>query len=389
MIFERSLLKEIQPYFNSPEAIVITGMRRTGKTTLLKDIFNRIESENKLYLDLENPLTRKYFEETNYEAIKASLSFLGLDFSKRAYLFLDEIQFQRNLPSVAKYFIDHDQVKFFLTGSASFYLKNLFGETLAGRKFIFELFPLSFREFLHFKESSISFPQQDAAVTQTLFDTIAPLYEEYLRFGGFPGVVLRKNPAEKKLALADIFSSFFQQEIVQLGDFRKNEVIRDLILLLAQRIGSKLDVQRISREIGMSRPRIYEYLAFLEGTYLIKTIRPYSRGRNGEIRKAPKIYFCDTGLADYLARLDPGLLFENSIFQNLRLRGDLHYYQRKGGLEVDFISDDRKAYEVRMTPQPNDVRKLARLAAELNLEDFRVVIRRYADLPGVTYGFLL
>ena len=140
MIKPRLIFKEIEPYFDSPEAIVITGMRRTGKTTLLNSIYQRIKSKNKVFLDLENPLNRKYFEEENYEQIRWAFEALGIDFKNKSFIFLDEIQFVKNLASVVKYFIDHYKVKFFLTGSASFYLKNIFTETLAGRKYIFELF---------------------------------------------------------------------------------------------------------------------------------------------------------------------------------------------------------------------------------------------------------
>lgn len=86
---------------------------------------------------------------------------------------------------------------------------------------------------------------------------------------GFPGVVLKKNADEKKMALDEIFSSFFQMEILQLGDFRRNEVIRDLILLLMQRLGSKLDIQKLSIELGASRVTLMDYISFLESTYFI------------------------------------------------------------------------------------------------------------------------
>lgn len=143
MIIERRLFADLAPYLDSPEAVIITGMRRTGKSTAMQYQYDRVSSDNKLLLDLENPLNRRYFEEENYERIKFTLTGLGLDFKQRAYVFIDEIQFMKNIPSVAKYFIDHYQTKFFLTGSASFTMKNLFSESLAGRKVIFELSPLS------------------------------------------------------------------------------------------------------------------------------------------------------------------------------------------------------------------------------------------------------
>ncbi|MDY6863250.1 MAG: ATP-binding protein [Thermodesulfobacteriota bacterium] len=389
MIKPRLIFNKIKQYFDSPEAIIVTGMRRTGKTTLLNYIYDQISSKNKFFLDLENPLNRKYFEETNYERIKTAFDVLGIDFTKRPFIFLDEIQFVKNLPSVIKYFIDHYKVKFFLTGSASFYLKNLFTESLSGRKYIFELFPLTFSEFLIFKESSFKIPKNTNNITLPIFDTISPLYDEYILFGGFPGVVLKPGVREKKKALEEIFSSFFQLEILQLGDFRRNEVIRDLMLLLMQRIGSKLDIQKISRELGISRPTLSEYISFLEGTYFITTIKPFSRGKNSEIRKMPKVYVCDTGLANHLAKLDMGRLFENSIFQSLRPKGELNFYQKKSGIEIDFILNKKKAYEVKLSPHESHFKRLKVTAEALDLEEFQIVSKNYSKVKSTIFGFML
>ena len=389
MIKPRLIFKEIEPYFDSPEAIVITGMRRTGKTTLLNSIYQRIKSKNKVFLDLENPLNRKYFEEENYEQIRWAFEALGIDFKNKSFIFLDEIQFVKNLASVVKYFIDHYKVKFFLTGSASFYLKNIFTETLAGRKYIFELFPLSFSEFLLFKESPLKLPEGKTEITQSIFSAFSVLYDEFILFGGFPGVVLKGNLEEKKKALEDIFTSYFQLEVVQLGDFRRNEVIRDLMLLLMQRVGSKLDIQKLSKELKISRPALNGYISFLEGTYFIKTIKPFSRGRDTEIRKMPKVYLCDSGLANHFAKLGQGALFENSVFQSLRIKSELGYYQRKSGMEIDFIADKKKAYEVKITPQESDLKKLKEMAEGLHLSDFKVISKNYSRLKNVIYGFNL
>jgi len=389
MIKPRLIFNEIKQYIDSPEAIIITGMRRTGKTTLLNLIFEKIPSKNKLFLDLENPLNRKYFEEENYEKIKVSFEMLGVDFSHKPFIFLDEIQFVKDLPSVVKYFIDHYGVKFFLTGSASFYLKNLFTESLAGRKYIFQLFPLTFSEFLLFKESSLKIPSDISGITKANHESISPLYDEYILYGGFPGVVLKTNVEEKKRALEEIFTSFFQQEVLQLGDFRKNEVIRDLILLLIQRLGSKVDIQKISKELGIGRPTLYDYIAFLEGTFFIKTLRPFTTGKDAEIRKMPKVYICDSGLANFLANLDFGLLFENSIFQNLRQKGELNYYQKKRGPEIDFILNREIAYEVKVTPHLSDIKRLERVSNELNLKGFQVVSKNYVAHDNVIFGFML
>jgi len=389
MIYPRAIYSDIEKHLDTPEAVILTGMRRTGKTTLLTLIRDHLKTDNKLFLDLENPLNRKYFEEEDYEKIKATLEFLGLNFRKRPYILLDEIQHMRTLPSVIKYFIDHHKAKFFVTGSASYYLKNLFTESLAGRKAIFELFPLTFREFLAFKQSPFKIPANEAALTKPIFNAIDRLYDEYMRYGGFPEIVLKEDAKEKAKALEDVFTSFFQLEVLQLGDFRRNDVIRDLMLLLMQSTGAKLDIQRMSRDLKVSRPALYDYLAFLEGTYFIKTIRPFSKGRSTEVRKMPKVYVCDTGLVNHFARLDEGHIFENSIFQNLRIKGDLNYYQRKSGVEIDFILNHKDAYEVKINPGASDLRKMKELSNELGLKSCRMISRKFSELKGVTYGFML
>jgi predicted AAA+ superfamily ATPase len=389
MYKQRTLFKQIEPYLESPEAIIITGMRRTGKTTLLNHIFASVESQNKLFLDLENPINRKYFEEENYERIKKSFEFMGIDFKARAYIFLDEIQFVKNIPSVAKYLIDHNRVKFFFSGSASFYLKNLFTESLAGRKYIFVLAPLTFKEFLDFKEIPLRVPEETADVVESIHDNLDMHYDEFIRFGGFPGVVLKSSADEKKRALEDIFNSYFQQEILQLGDFRKNEKIRDLILLLAMRLGTRLDIQKLSSDLGLSRPTLYEYLAFLEGTFFLHLLRPYSKGKGTEIRKTPKVYLCDSGLAFQLGMQDVGRVFENSVFLALKQRGNIHYYQRKSGNEIDFIVDKANAYEVKLTPRSHDLKRLKRTSQELGLRSAMIVAKAYRPLENTIFGFML
>lgn len=194
---------------------------------------------------------------------------------------------------------------------------------------------------------------------------------------------------EKKRALEEIFTSFFQQEVLQLGNFRKNEVIRDLILLLIQRLGSKVDIQKISRELGIRRPTLYDYIAFLEGTFFIKTLRPFTKGKDSEIRKMPKVYICDSGLANYLVNLDSGLLFENSVFQNLRQKGELNYFQKKRGSEINFVLNKEIAYEVKATPHLSDINRIERVSKELSLKGFNLVSKSYVAYDNVIYGFML
>jgi len=388
MIIERELYSKIKPVINSPEVIIITGMRRVGKTTLLRHIMEKISSENKLFLDLENPANQKYFEEENYDKIADGLGILGLNLKEKGYVFLDEIQFVKNIPSAVKYLHDHYGIKFFLSGSASFYLKNLFSESLAGRKYIFELFPLSFREFMRFKNSKINFDALAGnKISSATFSQIERYYGEFMLYGGFPGVVQKESAQEKKAMLEDIFSSYFQLEVVQLGDFKKINVVRDLMLLLMERTGSKLDVLKLSRELGVSRDTLNNYIAFLENTYFIKLIRPFSRNRDSEIRSAPKFYLCDSGIVNQFAKISAGALFENVVFLALSHRGEINYYQKKNGVEIDFILDKKIACEVKIKVYEQDVKRLKTLSQDLKLKNYKIISQKYSELENVEYGF--
>ncbi|OGB84953.1 hypothetical protein A2994_03950 [candidate division Kazan bacterium RIFCSPLOWO2_01_FULL_48_13] len=381
----RKLYGRIMERVEGPEAVVVTGMRRVGKTTLLKQVYDSIPSGNKIFLDLENPVNQKYFEEENYEAIRYQFEVLGISRSERAYIFLDEIQFVKNAPSVVKYLLDHYQFKFFLTGSSSFYLKNLFSESLAGRKIIYELSPLDFEEFLELKGAGLV--RGGGKVTEAIYELFSPWYREYVEFGGFPGVVTKTAVEEKKEGLDDIFTAYFNKEVLGIGGFRNNQTVRDLILLLAARVGSRVEVAKLAAELGVTRVSVNDYLAFLEGTYFISLIGRYSTDRDVEARGAKKVYLCDSGLVNHLTRADWGKVFENAVYNQLRTRGEVKYYQRKSGAEIDFVVDG-SAFEVKMNGDDRDRRKLEERAGELKLGERSLVSFEFTKAMA-KYGFEL
>ncbi|HAZ29205.1 TPA: hypothetical protein DCY43_00415 [candidate division WWE3 bacterium] len=391
MIVKRKLFSEVEKYLEDKQAIVVTGMRRVGKTTLLTYFFDKIASQNKIYLDLEDPLNRAIFDSENYEEIKAELTRRGLDFSGKAYVFLDEIQYASNIPSVVKYLYDHYSVKFLLTGSASFYLKNLFSESLAGRKVVFEMFPLDFEEFLQFKNVSYTPPAFAETVSQTTHLFFSPFVSEYLRWGGMPQVVLQTDVEKKEAILRDIFSSFFQKEVQVLGDFSKNSTVRSLILLLSRRVGQKVDLSRISQEIGVSRQTLYDYLEFLSGTYFVSLLPALGRD-DVAVRKQRKLYFEDVGLFSILDEPPFGSRFENSVLLNLRGGGEMYYWQSKTQ-EIDFVVKGMRgeinAFEVKETATNSDIKKLSKVADKLGLKNYHLLSHNFVPDKMVKYLFQL
>jgi len=370
-------------------------MRQVGKTTLLSQIYSTIESPYKLLLDLENVLNQQYFEDDNYDRINLTIrNLVKADADEHIYLFLDEIQNIKKLPSIIKYLGDHFSYKFFLTGSVSFYLKNLFSESLAGRKYLFELNPLSFSEFLEFKSVKYKLPDENEKANNTLYQTFFPLYEEFALYGGFPAVVLAKNREVKEKKLSEIFSSYYEKDIVNFSDYRKSKIIRDLMLLLLARTGSKVKLTKLSSELGITRITLAEYLSFLEATYFIKQIRPFSRNIDTEIRQTPKIYVCDSGLANILGRASFGHVFETAIFHALYLKKPdsyfgsfLHYYQKKSGIEIDFLMDKKTAFEVKEKATFYDQKKLTRIAKDLKIEKNFLISYHFSKLENVVYGW--
>jgi len=399
-IYPRRIESKIIHEIEKPEIILLTGMRQVGKTTLMKTIFERIQTENKIFLDLENPLNQKVFEEENYDNIIHNLASLGLNPKKKMYVFLDEVQLVPNIVKAVKYLYDHYQIKFFLTGSSSFYLKNLFPESLAGRKVVYELFPLDFEEFLIFKEINKNFHEENhssiyeklktkaESKNKILYEKLIKLYDEYLKFGGFPKVALEEDINRKRLIIEDIFKSYFEKDVKSLSDFKEINKLRDFIILLSARVGSKLEISKIATELGVSRETIYSYLNFLEHTYFIFLVPPFVKNVNGEVRGAKKIYFCDTGILNYLGKLTEGAIFENAVFLNLikftepALKPKINYYQRYKGSEIDFILNEKIAIEVKLNPQITDINKLKRISQELGLFFF-IISKDFSIYPEV------
>jgi uncharacterized protein len=377
-IIHRTIFPRLSEALGDNRAIVITGMRRVGKTTTLRWLLDQVNSANKIFLDLERGDIRAVFREPNYEIVLGYLRSQGLDPSRPMTVALDEIQYEPNLPSVVKYLSDTYSIKFLLTGSSSFYLKNYFSESLAGRKAIFEMFPLGFGEFLDFQgiacRRRIDFAEM--VFDPHEFERLKKFYEEFLQFGGLPSVVLESRPEVKRDILADIYSSYINIDVRAIADFRKIGELQQLLKALANRIGNKLDPVKLSQIVGISRPTLNTYLDFLEMTYLIARVPAYS-GIDKTLTLGKKLYFLDNGIAGILANPGGGALFENAVFNQLRGYGSMSYYSKRNEGEIDFILNRtegmRAGLEVKLTPLENDLRKVARFAQKLDLRESWIV----------------
>jgi uncharacterized protein len=379
-MFTRKIYPDLENHLNKKQVTVITGLRRVGKSTALKYLFDKATTSNKIYLDLERIENQNIFLQNSYKDIERSLELLGFDFSQPGIIGLDEIQMAKNSSSVIKTLYDEYGVKFVVTGSSSFYLKNHFSESLAGRKRIFEMYPLDFEEFLQFNEVNTKSIQKEKFKTflPTYYDLYKTKYEEFIRFGGFPEVVLAENTDDKTAYLKDILNSHIELDVKLLGDVSSSDILYKLILLLANRVGSKMDYSKIANLLGINRLKVKEYILLLEYTYLIKTIKPFTKGIDKEITKQPKIFFADTGLLQICGQTSSSAIFENAVANQLALIGELNYYEKSSGTEIDFILDKKIALEVKETVGGFDIKSLQKRSKPLELEENILIGRELA-----------
>lgn len=273
---------------------------------------------------------------------------------------------------MVKYLFDHHGIKFLLTGSSLFYLKHFFNESMVGRKIVYEMFPLSFGEFLDFRGVPY---RQRTEFEQMLFDPyeyerLKGYYDDYIAFGGLPEVVLEPRPEIKREILQEIFSSYINIDVNAMADFRKIGELPRLLQILAQRVGNKLDYSKLSQVIGVTRPTLATYLEFLEKTYVVYRL-PAFTSADKATSLGKKLYFRDNGLAGILAQPGDGALFENAIFNQLVNYGRLAYLSKGNEYEVDFIvtpgDHQTIGLEVKLHPSPKDEKKLNRIKTRQGL----------------------
>jgi len=371
-LIKRDILPEIMKWIPKKEAIILVGSRQVGKTCLLYLLIQHLVEKMKtapediFYLDLER------FD--NLEMLNAGADSL-MDFineqspkNTKKYVFIDEIQYLDNPSNVLKLLVDHysERIKIFATGSSALTIKKKFKDSLVGRKITFEVYSLNFREYLVFKKErrlerilakydSLSYlkPMSDISHNKILNH-----YLEYSLFGGYPAIVLLNEYSEKKKYLEDIYTSYIRKDINAVFSLENITGFNRIVKLLALNIGNLINIQEISKEVGLARQTVEKYFSILENTYICRFIQPYFTNKKKEIVKMSKVYFYDTGLRNRIIndfrkiedRVDAGALIENTVFKNLLKRAEtkenIKFWRMKYGVEVDFIIDEERVVPI-------------------------------------------
>lgn len=369
MLYRREVLSNILAQSSRREVILLTGARQTGKTTLLRQIELEIrKSRPTFFLNLENLEFVKLLNDSPENLFK--IFPLDKDSTERQCVLVDEVQYLENPTNFLKYIYDEyaNSIQLIVSGSSAFYIDKKFKDSLAGRKKIFHIYPLSLRDFLIFKERPDILPYLPKIFSLDNLSLLGKfplvfkkdlevLLEELMIYGGYPRVVLEKDLQEKRALLEEIASAYIKKDILE-ADIKEGEKYYDLLKILSAQIGGQINTNELANTLNLSRPTISHYLYIMQKSFHFALVRPFSRNRRKEISKMPKGYFYDPGLRNYFinnfnsmaTRQDPGQVLENFVFKQLvdKLNlEDIKYWRTVTGDEIDFLVKEEVAFEVK------------------------------------------
>ncbi|HOY39883.1 MAG: ATP-binding protein [Bacteroidales bacterium] len=351
-MFTRKLFHIVKEHLNRKEFSIIVGARQVGKTTILRQIekFLQKSGESVYFISLED---FDVLQELNKHP-ENIFKFVSKQKSSRMYVLIDEIQYLDKPSNFLKLLYDKyaDELKIVATGSSAFYIDKKFADSLAGRKRLFYLPSLDFEEFLIFKKAENLIAEVELIKQQEDYislhrNEIQSLFNEFLTFGGYPGVVIESQIEEKHNVLKDLYNSYLKKDVVDAG-IQDQPRFYKLLTLLAHQTGSLLNVNEISNTLGLSNTAVNNYIEVLNKSFHISKVSPFSNNIRNELTKMPKIYFSDLGFRNIILnsfnpidnRIDKGIIVENFIYKALINHYDkdnVKHWRTADGDEVDFV----------------------------------------------------
>lgn len=352
-------MEVIRQHLEAKEWTILTGARQVGKTTLLRQLQQQLEQEAKpvFYLTLEDPQLLRALNEHPDQLFRFVLQ--PESEKERVYVLLDEVQYLADPTNFLKYHFDRyaPQLKLVCTGSSAFYIDQQFSDSLAGRKRIFDIHPLSFEEFLEFRGLPMMLRELERIRTAEAYvsaekNKLHGLWMEYLTYGGYPAVVLQPDKGEKKAMLAELLYSFIRKDMLESG-VEEEEKFYQLMRLLAAQAGQLLNKAELANTLRLNERTVQRYLYVLRKCFHVYLLQPWSDNVRKEITRMPKPYLNDTGLYNALLRNferpeerpDKGALLEHYIFHRLREEYDpafdIHFWRTTAGQEVDFLIESQ------------------------------------------------
>ncbi|MEW6558464.1 MAG: ATP-binding protein [Elusimicrobiota bacterium] len=391
-LLSRNILGTLKQELDENEITLLTGSRQVGKTSLMYLLINYLINEKNIkpsqifYFDLENIIELETMNGIkDFRKFVNLLSDSGADSNQKIWVFIDEIQYLDYPSSFLKYIYDNykPKIKFIVSGSSSLEIKKKFTDRLTGRVHLFVIYPLDFFEYLIFSgENNLAQKKKECELNEMLItgkfeipgwhenlgQNLLEYFELFCRFGGYPGIVLKKEPYKFQQDITNIYSFYVRKDIRDIADIDDTRGFNNLVGLIANHIGSLVSETELSSTAGISRPTVKKYLFLLENTFIIELIRPYFTNRRSEYSKMPKTFFLDPGLRNATInnfrelsyRQDTGHLAENGIFsqltKNKKPLSEIHFWRSERGAEVDFVivNDNVLPIEVKYQLYPDE-----------------------------------
>ena len=338
------------------KSVVVVGPRQAGKTTLLKHLS---EVYGAPYFSLDDPETLEMIR--NVKTFK--------NFVEGPLFFLDEAQRDEEIGRKLKYLHDLENLRFVVSGSGSFDVRVKVSGELVGRAFRVELLPLSFGEFLLWKDERLYnlYSECREQVWSYIKEgenidcgnlPLKSRWEEYVTFGGYPEVVISNSAQEKWETLSQILFSFVDRDALSAFGVKRRSLLLDTLRLIAKSVGSLFSKSSTASALGTTYHTIDHYIEILLSSFIIFEARQPLTSFS-DIRKRPKLYFYDLGLRNLLStdkrpfslRDDKGKITENYVARRIREEEGSVTFYRKKNTEIDFFVENT-AIEVKLTPKP-------------------------------------
>ncbi len=335
----RDVLSRCLSQLNSKEIIVLQGVRRCGKSTLMAQIIKHLLKANTppasiLLLNLEEPLLATEYSiellEQIYRTYREHIHPEG-----KCWMFLDEIQNIPGWESWVRGRSETEDIKFFITGSSATMLSREIGSKLTGRHISFEISPLSFKEFLSFNNMEITTVLDYVRHR----DHLRAMFLNYLQYGGFPEVVLKEENIDKELLLKNYFEDILYRDIAARHQVRDIQNLRNIAVFLLSNTARLTSINKLKKNFTISQDKTENYVSAILESYLLFELRRFSFSLKSMQRAGFKPYAIDTGLRNRIAfsfSRDTGWLVENLIFLHLRRLHEEVYFHANGG-EIDFV----------------------------------------------------
>lgn len=319
-------INEIMSSLKNDLIIFLTGMRRIGKTTLMRSVIEKLQTtippKNILFVPLDHLL---FMDKRILDIVETFREINKITFKERIYLFFDEIQAKENFEQDLKSLVDNENVKIFCSGSQSLLLRDK-KALLTGRTKTIHINPLTFKEFLQFS---------DIQITKENKHLYKKYFEEYLEIGGIPRYVLERDPGY----IIELVDAIIVKDIVSYHNLKNLKIIKELFLLLCERAGKRLSFNKIANILSVSVESIRHYISFMEESFLINLVYRHTKTLNERIKSNRKVYIADVGIRNVIASFkDKGAIFENLVFLNIKDKDPKYYFENNK--EIDFVFKD-------------------------------------------------